>query len=105
MTFTYLVGLDNDVVSLTTVDVEVLSLVWHDWSEIGADDGHHVVVNVHNEGSLDSTVEILANNSLQDNRFSYLLMNRNMCFLPGWKYQRADSPVVALRLVFLPFRR
>lgn len=57
--FAYLIGLDNDIVSLTCMDVEVGSLVGLNCNEISADNGQLVVINVENETSLSRTAILL----------------------------------------------
>ena len=43
---THLSRLDNDVVSLTRVNLQGVGSVWCDWIIISADDSHVVVVEV-----------------------------------------------------------
>ncbi len=51
----YLVHLNNNIVPLTTLDVQDIRLVWDDWSVIGRNHLHFVIIKVHSIGSLSRT--------------------------------------------------
>lgn len=60
---TYLISIHDDIVSLTTMNVQSLGLIWHNRGHVSADDSHLVVIEVDSEGSLDRAVTWLAMNA------------------------------------------
>lgn len=59
-----LISPDDNLVTLSDVYVENVSLVRNDWDKIGRDDCHGVVVNVKLVGGLDSSVDNVEHVSL-----------------------------------------
>ena len=105
MEFTYSLGLNDNVDSLTADQINGVDLVWLDRCKVRADDSHLVSVDVDSVTRLSRAMAELADGLRTQYRISYLLIRRNKCFLPFLSSHRSLSPVVSAAFLFLPFRR